>query len=133
MRGDDHGHALAPQRADQIQKLARGLRIKARGRLVEDCNCNLAHQDLGNAKPLAHTARVGLDWPVCRLVEMYPVESHADALFDVVTWQAAETSGESQVVASRHVVVETDRVGQVSNAPLDLQRLPQRVVAGRGD
>ena len=35
------------------------LRVEARGRLVEDRDLGVLHQDLGEAEPLAHAAREG--------------------------------------------------------------------------
>ena len=57
MRAEQHRHACPLQPADHLQQLEGGVRIQPRGRLVEDRDLGLLHDDLGNAQPLAHAAR----------------------------------------------------------------------------
>ena len=44
-----------------LQQLGRRLRIETGGRLVEDRDLRILHQDFGEAEPLPHAARERLD------------------------------------------------------------------------
>ena len=129
VRGDDDRHALALQRADQREELARRLWIEARCRLVQNRHLDLAHQDLGDAEALAHAAGIRLDRSVRGVGEMHAIKGMADTAFDARARQTRKPSREPQVVTPGHVVVEADLIGQVANPPLDLQRFAQGIEA----
>ena len=56
MRRQQHAHAAMLEVADDVEQLDGHLRIKTGGRLVEDRNLGILHQDLGEPEPLAHAA-----------------------------------------------------------------------------
>ena len=50
MRGQQHAHAVLLELADDIEQLDRRLRIETRGRLVEDRDLRVLHQDFGKRR-----------------------------------------------------------------------------------
>jgi hypothetical protein len=61
VRGQQYTHAAVLEIADDVEQLDGRLRIEAGGRLVEDGDLRLFHQDFGKPEPLAHAAREGGD------------------------------------------------------------------------
>ena len=79
VRGQQHRDARLLEAADHLQQLEGGVRIEARGRLVEDRHLGLLHHDLGDAEPLAHAARVGRDALVGDVGELHAPQRLHDA------------------------------------------------------
>ena len=61
VRGEEHGAALADQRADHLAELEDPGRIEAVGRLVEDQQLGVGEQAARDAEALAHALRVARD------------------------------------------------------------------------
>src|SRR5580700_409640 len=61
MRGQQHRHALGLEVPDDAEQLRGGVRIEARGRLVEDGDLRAFHQNFGKAETLPHAAGEGGD------------------------------------------------------------------------
>src|SRR6516164_6578649 len=57
VRGQQNGGSVVLQRTDHPEKLLRRMRIQRRGRLIKYGDTGPLHQYLGEAEPLAHTAR----------------------------------------------------------------------------
>src|SRR5882672_4166611 len=49
-------------------------------RLIEDCDLHIAHDDLGDAEPLPHPARIGPDFVMPRVFEMHARDRPFDRL-----------------------------------------------------
>jgi hypothetical protein len=84
---------------DQLEELARRLRVESRRGLVENGDFDLAHENLGDAEALAHAARVDADRPVGRVRQMNPLQRVADAFLDLIVQQSAQARGEAQIAA----------------------------------
>jgi hypothetical protein len=87
------------------------------------------HQNLGDGEPLAHAARIGFDGLARDLAEADTTERGVDARLDLAGRYARQPRGVAQVHHAREIVVETDLVGHVADAALDLERLAQRIEA----
>jgi len=133
MRGQQDRHALLLQRTNQLEEIARRLRVEAAGRLVEDRHRRALHQDFGDRQALAHAARIGAHGLAAGLFEAHPLQRRRDALVGLGGLQPAEGRGVAQIGDPAEVVVEPDRVRHVADAPLDLERLAQRIEAGDDD
>ena len=133
MRGQQHGDAVVLERADHFQKLRGRVRIEAGGRLVEDRDRDVLHQDFGKAEPLAHAARERADPLDADIAETDAVERGDDPLVADARLDADQGRGVAQVVERRHVVVEADGIGQIADQALDLKRLARRIVAEHAD
>ncbi len=112
-----------------VEQLQRRLRIEAGGRLVEDRDLGVLHQDLGEAEPLPHAAREGLDPLVGDIVQADVIERVRDLRLALVALEADQAAGVVHVLGRGQIVVEADRVGQIADPTLDLQRLAHRIVA----
>ena len=133
MRGDQHRHARLLQPADHLQQFEGGVRIEARGRLVEDGDLGLLHYDLGDAQPLAHAAREGRHPLVEHVGQADALHRVGDALLGLAARDGQQARGVAQVLARRQMVVEAHRIGQVADAALDLERLAHRIEAQHVD
>ena len=74
MRRQQHRDVALLELADDLQQLDRRLRIEAGGRLVEDRDLRVLHQDFGKAEPLPHAARERRDPLVGDVVQPDVVE-----------------------------------------------------------
>ena len=74
MRRQQHRDVAMLEIADDLQQLQRRLRIEAGGRLVQDRDLGVLHQDFGEPEPLAHAAREGVDRLVGNLLQADMVE-----------------------------------------------------------
>ena len=100
------------------------------GRLVEDRDLRVLHQDFGKAEPLAHAAREGLD-PLVGDVRQSDMRRASALIFSSrsAAVEPDQARGVAQIVGRGEIVVEADLVGQIADAALHLQRLAHRVVA----
>ena len=128
VRGQEHGHAFALERLDELEEFDRRGGIEAGCRLIEDRDLGLLHHDLGKAEPLAHAARKRADPLVGNVIEAYARERGADALPAFRRRDAHQARRIGQVLGRRHVVVEADLIGQIPDPALDRERLAHRVV-----
>src|SRR5580692_1314490 len=129
MRGQKHRHALGLEAADDAEKLRGGVRIEARGRLVEDGDLRALHQNLGKAETLPHAAREGGNALVGKLGEPDPLDRVGDALLAFGEAKADQAGGVAQIVGGGEVVIKTDRVRQIADTALDRKRLARRIKA----
>ena len=129
VRGHQHRHAVALERADHVEQFRGGMRIEAGGRLVEDRDRNLFHQDLGKPEPLPHAAGEVADVLVAHVAEPDAIERGGDPRVALGDRNADQAGGVAEIVRRRHVIVEADGVRQIADQPLDLQRLAHRVVS----
>ena len=129
MRRQQHGDAAMLERADDVQQLDGRLRIEARGRLVEDGDLRVLHQDLGEAEPLAHAARERRHPLVGDVGQPDMRERGGDPLLALGRRQADQPRRVAQIVGGGEVVVEADLVRQIADPALDRERLAHRIVA----
>jgi len=133
VRRQQHRNARLLQPPDHLQELEGGVRVEARGRLVENGDLGLLHDNLGDAQSLAHAAREGGDAHVGHVRKVDGLERRHDPPAALAARDGQQARGVDEVLARRHVVVEADRVGQVADAALDLERLADRVEAQHRD
>ena len=79
MRRQQHRDALVLEALDHLQELEGRLRIETGGRLVENGDLGLLHQDFGKPEPLAHAARKRRDPLVGDVGEPHARERRGDA------------------------------------------------------
>src|ERR1700730_13281740 len=127
MRGQQHRHALGLEVPDDAEKLRGGVRIEARGRLVEDGDLRAFHQNLGEAETLPHAAREGGDALVGKFAEPDPLDRVGDALLALGEAKADQARGVAQVIGSGEVIVKANRVRQITDAALDRERLARGI------
>ena len=90
------------------------------------------HQDLGKAQALAHAAREGRDPLVGRRRAGRRARARRRCAGRARPRRSPTSArGVAQVVARRELIVEADRVRQIADPALDLERLAHRVVAER--
>ncbi|MNL25147.1 hypothetical protein D3C87_1466180 [compost metagenome] len=99
MRGHKNRHALAREFGDKAQKFLGRLRVEPGGRLVEDGDPGLTHQQFGQSEPLAHAARERRHALICDTLEADPGERPCDPLAGLAGRQARKASGEGQILA----------------------------------
>ena len=111
MRRQQHGHAACLSVADDVEQLDGRLRIETGGRLVENRDLRILHQDLGEAETLAHAAGEGLDAlvgdirsPTCAS-EAVILSSRSSRL------KPDQARGVAQIVGRGEIVVKADRSG----------------------
>ena len=119
--------------ADQFEEFLRGLRIEPRGRLVENGDLGLLDDDLGQSEPLAHAARKRRDALFGDIGQPHPRQRRRDAPLPFVKGKPHQLRGIGQVLDGGEVVVEADRVGQIADPALDLERRARRIVAEHAD
>src|SRR5579883_630635 len=129
MGRDQDGDAVGLEAADHVQKLEGRLRIEAGGRLVQYGDRGLLHRDLRKAEPLPHAPREGRDPLVGDGLERDPPQCRLKARLDLAPLESGELARVAQVLARGEVVVEADRIRQVADPPLDLQRIAHRIEA----
>ena len=66
------------QLAEQLAQLDPGARVEARGRLVEQQHLRVVDQGVGQAQPLLHAARQGLDVGVALVAEVDELQQVGD-------------------------------------------------------
>src|SRR5580700_6137367 len=110
MRGQQHRHTLGLEVSDDAEELRGGVRIEARGRLVEDGDLRALHQNLGEAETLPHAAREGRDAFVGKFGKPDPLDRVGDALLTLGEPKADKTGGVAQIIGRGEVVVEAYRV-----------------------
>ncbi len=110
-----------------------GLRVETGGRLVEDRDLRLLHQDFGEAQPLPHAAREGRDALVGDIQEPDMPERGVNPLLALLAIEPHQPRRVTQVLGGAEVVVEADRVGQVADPALHRERLAHRVIAEDAD
>ncbi len=129
MGGQQHRHAHPLQPADHLQELESGMRVEARGRLVEDGDLGLLHHDLGDAQTLAHAARVGRNPSVDHVGQLHALHRLHDAPADLRSRNSEQACRVGQILPRRQVIVEAHRIRQVTDPALDLEGLAHRVEA----
>src|ERR1700704_2150918 len=129
MRGEQNADAAVLELADDLEQLDRRLRVEARGRLVEDRNLRVLHQDLGEPGALAHAAREGLSPLVDHVREPDMDERVVDPPLALGSIQSDEPRGVAHIVGRAEIVIEADLVGQIADPAFDRERLPHGIVA----
>src|SRR5260370_1321748 len=79
--------------AEDIEQLARGLRVEARCRLVQDRDRHVLDQDLGEPEPLPHAARERPDTLVGDLREPDMLQGGLDPLLALGTLEPHQARG----------------------------------------
>src|SRR5580704_15830803 len=133
MRGQQHRHALGLEVSDDAEELRGGVRIEARGRLVEDSDLRALHQNLGKAETLPHAARKGGDALIGKFGKPDLLDRVGDALLALGEPKADQAGGVAQVIGGGEVIIEADRVGQIADAAFDRKRLARRIEAEHAD
>src|ERR1700685_4351464 len=129
MRRQQHRNALGLEVSHDAEQLRGGMRIEARGRLVEDGDLRALHQNLGKAETLPHAAREGGDALVGKFAEPDPLDRVGDAFLAFSEAKADQARGITQVIGGGEGVIKTDRVRQIADAALDRKRLARWIEA----
>src|SRR5580700_9623277 len=129
MRGQQHRHTLGLEVSDDAEELRGGVRIEARGRLVEDGDLRAFHQDFGKAETLPHAAGEGGDTLVGKFAKPDLLDRVGDALLAFGEPKADQACGIAEVIGGGEAVVKADRVRQISDAAFDRERLARRIEA----
>ena len=137
---DEDRLAHRPQLAKDLAHLDAGPRVEARGRLVEDQQRRIVDERVGEAQPLAHAAREGLDVGVALVGEADDLEQLADHRGPAGRGDAVAAREEVEVLPDAEVVVHAVEVGHVADAAADLDRVRadrdaghERLARGRGE
>ena len=94
--------ALVGQPPQQVEDLDHAERVDRRRRLVEDEQVGRLDQRVGDAQPLAHAARVGLDRVVGAIGQADLLEDLVDGGFRLGLAEAVEPRRVAQVLATGH-------------------------------
>ena len=119
--------------ADHVEELDRRLRVESRGRLVEDRDLGLLHQDLGEAEALAHAAREGGDALVGDVGQPHPRQRGRNPAGTIRRRNAHQPRGIGEVLGGGEIVVEADLIRQVADAAFDRERLAHRITVEHAD
>jgi hypothetical protein len=112
MGRQQHGHALVLEVADDVEQFCRRLRVETGGRLVEDRDLRLFHQDFSKAEPLAHAARECPHALVGDIREPNMGERRLDVLLAFLPFEPDQARRVAQIVGGGEIVIEADLVGQ---------------------
>ena len=127
---DDDGLAHRAQLAEQLAQLDPGARVEARGRLVEQQHLRIVDQRVGQAQPLLHPAREGLDVRVALVAEVDQLEQVGDHPAPAGRRQPVAAGEEVEVLPDLHVVVDAEGVGHEAEDAPDLVGVPGDRPAG---
>ena len=127
--GRDDDRLVAGHVVQQAAHLMLLVRIESVGRFVEDQHLRVEQDRLGQADPAAKALRQGLDRPVEDTLQPEALDRLADASLPVGRRQAVQVGDEAEQGLGRHIAVGRRALGQVAEAPLDLERLAADVEA----
>ena len=126
-RQEDRQAVVAAERLEQLEDLLDADRVDRGRRFVEDQDVGVLDERVGDPEPLAHAARVRPDLVAAAIREADLAEDLVDRLLRGLAVEPVEVRGIAQVGAAGHVVVEADRIGQVTDPAFDLARIARRV------
>jgi hypothetical protein len=109
MAGQQHGHPLPGQAADEQAHVAHAGRIQAGGRLVEEQQLRVAQQRGGDAQPLAHPVRVATHLVALAAGQLHHLQRIVDPLRSVA---AVVGSQHLEVLARGDVRIERGRLDE---------------------
>ena len=125
---EQDGHVpVADERSEQIEDLGDAERVDRGRRLIEDQNVGILDERIGDAEALEHAARVGVGAVVGARRQADLLEDLVDRVVRLDPRDAVQRRGEPQVLATREVAVEADRVGEVPDTALDFERTASRI------
>ena len=119
--GDEH-RVFAAQTPNQVAHLDDLDGVESGGRLVENQQAGAVNQRLRYAHPLAKSVRQGADELAMHVAQGELVLALLHARRGIATGDATQASGESQICAHRHLVVERRHVGQEPDPAAHLVR-----------
>src|SRR6266446_4109121 len=128
MGGDQYGDALALEFADHIEKLVSRLRIEPGGRLVQNGNLGMLHDELGKTEPLAHAARERRYGLVRHIGEPHACDRVGDARPAHIAAKSHQPGRVGEVFDRRHMVVKAHRVRKIADPALDFQGPAHRIM-----
>ena len=120
---DEDRLAHRSQLAEDLAHLDSRSRVEARRRLVEDQQCRVVDQRVGEAQALAHAARQRLDVRLALVGQPDDLEQLADHRRSAVGGDAVAAGEEVEVLPHAQVVVDAVEVGHVADAAPDLDRV----------
>ncbi len=126
-RQHDRQAAFADEAPQQGEDLVDAQRVDRGGGFVEDEQVGRLDQGIGDAQPLAHPARIGVDRVVGAIGQANLLEDFVDGRFCSVTVESVEARGVAQVLAPGQPAVEPDGVGQVADPPLHGPRVARGI------
>ena len=127
MRGEQHRNAFGFEAADDGQQFRSRVRVEPGCRLVENGDLRALHEDFGQAEALSHAAGEGADAFVGGFGEADPLERVGYAFLAFVLFEADQAGSVTQIVGSGQLIVEADRIRQITDPAFDRKRLARRV------
>ena len=124
---------VLPERAELAEQLAQldaGPRVEARRRLVEEQDLGIVDEGVGEAQPLLHAARQGLDVLVALVAEVDELEEVADHPSPPGGRDPVAAGEEVEVLPDLHVVVDPEDVRHEAEDAPDLVGVPGDGEAG---
>src|SRR6516225_9234089 len=98
------------------------MRVQGRRRLVENGDARALHQYLGQTKALPHPAREGRHPVAPDIGQSDPRQCLGKPLVDLAPREPGKPPRVGEVIPSRQRIVKADRIGQIADPTLDLER-----------
>ena len=121
---------MRAQLAEQLAQLDPGARVQAGGRLVEEEHLGVVDEGVGQAQPLLHAARQGLDVRVALVAQVDQLQEVADHPPTGGRRDAVAASEEVEVLPDLHVVVDPECVRHEAEDATHLVGVPGDRPAG---
>ena len=128
MRRQQDAHPAVLEIANDREQFDGRLRIETGGRLIEDRDLRLLHEDFGKCEPLPHAARECLHAVVGNVGKPDVSKRRGDLLLALLSFEPDQARDIAQVVGRGEIVVEADLIGHIADATFHDQRLTRRIV-----
>ena len=123
-----HGRAVCDQSFDRLPQAQPAPRVETCSGLVEEQHRRLGHQSIRKVEAAPHAARICLDGPIGRLVQVEAIEQLPPASLGQSTRHSVQPADHGQVLQPGEVLVhrcvlagETDPLAQLGRVPHDIE------------
>ena len=130
LRGQQQGHAVGDQLADDVPHADAARRVQAGRRLVEEQHRRAHHEARRQVEPAAHPAAIGASHAVGGVGEVEAVEQLGRPRPRLAAGQAAQPADHHEVLAPGQHLVDGRRLRGDADVALDLRRLGDDVEPG---